>query len=228
MELLDELFYVQKLAVQKAQYEQQEKQFWQEIKAPAGLNKIQEIEEVSLGNRGLAVFAGADIVLGIVINKVGSYILTLQANGGMTQEESIAAGNIIYHTVDLFLPVGIVVAVPLALLLIWIAGKAVKVMGKKKNREILQLNQRYAEENVRIMEQNEAIEKKNEQINRQLEEIKAQKGQLLHVLRKNVPWYPEAYFSIEAVSFVITQLQEGRASSFQQALVQYEAAGGLN
>ena len=172
---------------------------------------------------GWGIFCAVEVLFMVLINRGLSYFLTLSANKGMTQEEFIAAGGFGYRNIQIDMPIGAVLALPIAFLALFLVKKILKSRDKKENKKNLLQNVRSKEENNSIKAQNQAIAEHNRHIAEQLEILQNEKQKIKQKLQEGNASFPMEYLTVSVIDFVEQELQTGRAKNLNQALVHYEA-----
>lgn len=84
---------------------------------------------------------------------------------------------------------------------------------KKKNEEIAKENVRIEEDNAKIVEHNNYIQSEYDKTVEQLEYLKSQ------LLNENASWFPKDYYSLEAVLFFISAIENFKADSIKEAVL---------
>ena len=208
MESLEGLQYIRGIAVKNQQYDEQEAQLRQNMQLKILPQRAPEVTQISVGVPiYLLIFVIMNLILQDAAGSALGYILS----------------RIAHERVYVIYPINFVAAAPFTLLGILIIVIIVKCINIIRRKKILKKRSLILEENQRIAQQNEQIMSQNRQIQDQIMEIREKKEQLAQAIRQNTPWFPEAYLLVVVVDFVIQQIQTGRASSVQQAVIQYEA-----
>lgn len=225
MQQIDE---IRELAVENDRCSQQERQLKKSIQNMIAYRESQEVNpKEKLGaSFSWGIFSMAEIVFTILINKVLSFVLTLSSNHWMTQKKFYEAGYRGYRTIQIIMPVGAVLALPIAFLTLFLIKIIWKKKAKKENEKNTRQNEINRTENAAIQAQNQTIAEHNRMIAEQLESLKKQKQEIGRQLRLKNPLYPIEYLTIPVVDFVEKELQSGRAENIDQALVHYEAKAG--
>ena len=223
MDVLEALEYVRQIAVEKEEYEHNRVILKSQKQSNVAFHKMEEKKNSSWGiSLYLVVFLVAECILTPVISGGLSYLLTLDANDWMTQQEFIEAGGLGYHVIEVIWPVGTVLGFPIALLIM--AGVIVfhKIRDRRANARNMQINEERKAANRRIKEQNDIASYINRGAEDAIADIDKAIAELERDFKKAAPWYPVEYLSVSAVDFIIAQLRSGRATSIEQAIVQYQ------
>lgn len=174
---------------------------------------------------GWGIFAIVEIIFMVLINRGLSHILTLIANNGVTWEEYVASGRLHYQKIDVIMPVGAVLALPVAFLALFLVKKFLKHMDDTVNRKNLQENKNNKEENKIIAESNRKIMEHNYEIAEQLELLQQEKQDIQERLRKVNASFPMEYLTVPIIDYLEQELRTGKAKNLRQAIVHYEAGG---
>ena len=224
MDVLQALEYVRKIALEKEEYEQSRAILKSQKQSDIALYKMEEKKNSSWGiSLYLVVFLVAECILTPLISGGLSCLLTLEANDWMTQKEFYEAGGGGYHMIEVIWPVGTVLGFPIALLIM--VGVIIfhKIKDKRVNTRNERINAEKELANRQIKEQNEMARYINRGAETAIADIDNAIAELERQFKKAVPWYPVEYLSVAAVDFIVEQLTSGRASSVEQAIVQYQA-----
>lgn len=216
---------LRELATKNDEYSRQEMQLQSSMQNAIEYREMKDTEQKVKLESSLkwGIFFSVEIVFMILITKGISHVLTLSMNKGMTQAEFIAAGGFGYRIIQVPMPLGAVLALPIAFLALFLVKQIKKSKVKKENKRNYQQNVMNRTENESIRTQNQSIMEHNRQISEQLEMLKRKKQELERQLGEENPLYPMEYLTVSIVDFVEKELQSGRAETINQALVHYEA-----
>ena len=221
-ETLQNLYRIRELAMKKEESESNI------LKLKAQMGNVQSLKELkdekkktTLGaSRYIIIFAILDVVAGTILDRILTFIIVLTTGYGFTVETALRCA---LEQETLVFPVRVIIGIPVALLLTLIIKAVIKSKDKKENRKHAIENQNSRMENEQIVQQNVSIKEHNCRIMEQIAVQEQRQRQLVQELKNTASWYPEIYFTLPAVNYVIQQLESGKASSVNQALVHYEA-----
>ena len=227
---MEELERLRQLAAQLDECRAQEAQLKSAVKETKQYQSMQETDRETKMEKSYrwGVFCIAELIFAVLINKGVSFVLTLSVNKGMAQKQYFAAGGVGYRTITIHPLVGVVLAIPIAFLVLFLVKCFLKHRDKKANARSMQQNQKNRENNNLIWEQNERIQNQNRQIAERLEAVQQKKQTIIQQLQAENPTFPVEYLAVSVMDFVQWELETGQAKNINQAIVHYEANKSRN
>lgn len=215
MATIEDLQYIRSLAAKKYEYEGQEAQLWQGIQCVFPVKEPKDTEKLSLGLPiYLLIFLFVDNRLGaLAVDVINSY--TWSTYRQMLFPSGVTLMGISFPTL-VGIPFGLLVTLLIFLVMVCI-NAAIKRNNKKMRPQRL-------EDYKQLELQNEQINQQNQELRNQIAEIRGKREQLFQTIRQNAPWYPEEYFFVTALDYIIPLLQTGKADTLEQAIVRYEVS----
>lgn len=222
-EILQSLYQIRELALQKEENEKNINQLRGQLQDKKNLNEMKdENHKTKLGmSRYIIIFVILDVLIGNLLDRIFYFIVVLTCGHGFTVSSAFQAAFFDSHY--LIFPVRMVIGIPFALIITFVIRVVIKARDKKKARQNIFDNQKSAKENEQISQNNVNVDRNNRIITEQIVLYEQMQGKLLEELRNTAPWYPEIYFTIPIVNYIIQQLETGKAKSVNQAIVHYEA-----
>lgn len=157
------------------------------------------------------------IIMMFLFNKILSIILNM-ASGRFTFKLALKASS--GNVNPIF---GMILAIPAALIIVRIASKIFKFISRKKNP----LNSEESQNSSIFNEPNTSNDKISTEddiiIMNQIMVYEEMQKELVQKFQELAPWYPEVYFKLSTVNYIIEQLETEKANSVNQAIVHYEA-----
>lgn len=200
-EMMQKLYIIRDLAERKEQLDRKIRQLNSRLK------NTEDLIEAKDANKNTRLgFAGYFVIFLILAYLIGRQILLYILN----------SDNVAFSMLFGF---------PFALICLPFVRIAVRMADKWRNQKNAADNQRNAKINERIKKSNEDITSSNVNIIEELAACRQKEDEIMQKLQSSAPWFPESYLQLEAVDFIISQLQTGRADSITQAIVHYEAMG---
>lgn len=217
---LQELYSIRELARRKDENERTISQFRSQLQNKQSLKELKdENHKTKLGKSGyIIVFVVLYILSAVILNKVFTIIMLMADSGFSFADAFKASADININPI-----IGMAFAIPVALIITVIVRAVIKTIDKRKNRENSIENQNSRKMNQQIIQNNVSADISNSGIMEQIAACEQTQQQLLQELRNTAPWYPEIYFTVPAVEYIIQQLETGKADSVNQAIVHYEA-----
>ena len=219
---LQELYSIRELARQKDEIESTISQLRGQLQNKQSLKELKdENHKTKLGwSVYIIVFVVIYILSAVILNKIFTIIMLIADSGFSFADAFRASADININPI-----IGMAFAIPVALIITVIVRAVIKTIDKRKNRENSIENKNSRKMNQQIMKNNASADISNSGIMEQIAVCEQQQHQLLQELRNTAPWYPEIYFTVPAVEYMIQQLETGKADSVNQAIVHYEAMG---
>lgn len=217
---LQELYNIRVLAQRKDENERIISQLRRQLQNKQSLKEMKnENQKTKLGKSGyIIVFVVLYILSTGILNKIFTIIM-LMADSGFSFGDAFKASEDI-NINPIF---GMVLAIPVAFIITVIIRAVIKKIDKRKNRENSIENQNNRKINEQIMQNNASADIRNSGIMEQIAVCEQKQEQLVQELKNTASWYPEIYFTVSAVDYIIQQLETGKADSVNQAIVHYEA-----
>ncbi len=226
-ELLDGLYQIRDLAVQHDENEWNLEQLRSRIQKKQNLKEKRKESVIDIGlPKTIFLLIITDFVLVNVAVRIIFYfdrLIWLNQRYGVTDTESAYR-----YAMSLPLSIGahpifFLIGAPFAFLIMLLIKKIIRFVSEIKARKTREDNQSIVKENERIKKSNAEIEKNNQDIMAQIASYEELQAELVNELHDINPEYPEVYFTVSAVDYIIDQLETGKARSIGQAIVHYEA-----
>lgn len=219
-ENLQTLYKIRELALRKEENEKIINQLQGQLQSRESLKEMKdENRNTKLGMSGyIIIFVVLYILFAFILNKIFT-ILMLVIDSGFSFGLALKASA----ETNINPIVGMIFAVPIALIVTVIVRNIIKAVDKKKNKENSKENKNSRKINEQISQNNASVDISNSRIMEQIAVCEQMQGQLIQELRNTASWYPEIYFTISVIDYIIHQLETGKANSVNQAIVHYEA-----
>lgn len=218
---LQELYSIRELARRKDENERIISQLRRQLQNKQSLKEMKdENQKTKLGKSGyIIVFVVLYILSTGILNKIFTIIM-LMADSGFSFADAFKASE----DININPIIGMALAIPVAPIITVIVRAVIKKIDKRKNRENSIENQNNRKINEQIMQNNASADIRNSGIMEQIAVCEQRQEQLVQEMKNTVSWYPEIYFTVSAVDYIIRQLETGKADSVNQAIVHYEAS----
>lgn len=223
-EPLKGIIRIRELSAEKSELDKQINQLKGQLQNKVSLTEMKEDQhKTKLGIAGyIIIFVVLDYILGVIVDRVLYAVILMTSYFTFQETVSIVLRRGAFNIMAIQLIMGI----PFAVIFTLFIRAVIKAKDKKKNNQNKQDNQNSTRANEEITKKNVDTDVSNRIILNQITVCERRQEAILNGLKSMAPWYPESYFTPEAVDFIINQLETGNANSINQAIVFYEVERG--